>query len=126
MGYGPIDDSIVAAYERAMTRRGETVTFQRITGQAPNVTVTSAVVTALVMSYSPAGQILAVEPEGAVTLGDRMVIVLDRDLRQALFDLPVRKNDKVIVRDETLNIESVDPNKRGLAGAVELRAKGAQ
>jgi hypothetical protein len=122
----PLRAAATAAYHHSIWRRGEKVTFRRISGQAPNVQVFDAVVIAIVKSYQPRPSPMPVEPEGAITLGDKMVIVLDEDLRRQQFPLPLRKNDKVFVKGEWLNIERLDRSKRGVAGAIELHAKGAK
>lgn len=121
-----IEPSAVAGYRRALEARGEQVVFRRETGQAPNVQTVDAVVTAIVMNYQVEPTPMPVEPEGEVTLGDRMIIVLEADLRTREFPLPLRKNDKVFVKGEWLNIETLDPSKRGIAGAIEIHAKGAK
>lgn len=114
----------LAGYRRAIHARGEFVTVRRISGVAPNATVFNANVRAIVMDYKPQTPVMKVDPEGAVTLGARTIIVLDADLRDASYPLPISKNDKVVVRGEELNIMSVDPNTRNVAGAVEIVAEG--
>jgi hypothetical protein len=57
---------------------------------------------------------------------DRLIIVLSDDLAAKNFPLPLRKNDKALVQGEWLNIENLDPSKRGIAGAIEIHAKGAR
>lgn len=125
-----VDLSAQAAYRRAIARRGESVTFQRISGQAPNRTIlpapAGATVDCMVMNYMAAGDVMAVQPEGGISLGDRMIIVLADDLAHAGFPLPLRKNDKALVQGELLNIENLDPSKRGIAGAIEIHAKGSK
>jgi hypothetical protein len=124
------DPNAIQAYRRAIARRGESVTFQRITGQAPNVTIlpppNGATVQAIVMNYQVQPDVMRVDPEGGVTLGDRQIIVLADDLTAAGFPLPLRKNDKAIVQGEVLNVETLDPSKRGIAGAIEVHAKGSR
>ncbi len=114
----------VAAYRRALGVRGEPVTFRRVSGQAPNAASFDATVTAVVRDYQPQAPVMTIKPEGAVTLGARSIIVMDADLSQARFPLPLKKNDKVLVRGQWLNVESVDPSTRGYAGAWEIRAEG--
>jgi hypothetical protein len=118
------DANAVAAYRRALARRGEPVIVRRIDGTAPNTAVFDAAVTAIVMDYIPRTPVADFRPEGAVTLGARNIIVLTDDLDRARFPLPVAKNDKVVVRGEELNIVSVDPSKRGIAGALDIVAMG--
>jgi hypothetical protein len=82
------------------------------------------------MDYVAKQPVADVKPEGDITLGARNVILLEDDLRQKRFPLPVTKNDKVIVlgaegEDEELNIMEFDPNKRRIAGAIDIVAEGA-
>jgi hypothetical protein len=119
-----IDQTAIAGYRRAMARRGEPVIVRRVNGIAPNAAIFDANVTGIVMDYLAKGDVLTVQPEGGITLGARNVIVLESDLVAARFPLPVTKNDKVVVQGEELNIISVDPSKRGIAGALDIVAEG--
>ena len=128
-----IDTAINGAYERAFARLGVavSVTFKRVTGFAPNaVTTQSAAVMAVVRNYQPdttsvAQTGYATTKQGAITEGDRMIIVMVTDLQAAGFPLPLRKNDKVIMdTGDELNITDVDSWKRAAAGAIELKAAG--
>jgi hypothetical protein len=125
-----IDTNALEGYRRAIARRGESVTFQRITGQAPNVTVLpaggGATVQAIVTHYQPTSPIGGFAGPDAITEGDRSIIVLSDDLTAAGFPLPLQKNDKVVVQGELMNIERVDPSTRGIAGAWELVALGVR
>src|ERR1700676_1342592 len=126
------DPAIVAAYRRAFARLGLaiSVTFKRETGFAPNpVTTVTANVTAIVRDYapdptSPRQEGYPSTRMGAITEGDRMVIVMASDLQAAGFPLPIRKNDRVVIVDtgDELNIVDVDAYKRATAGAIELKA----
>lgn len=128
----PADRAIVAAYKRAFSRLGVTVnvTFTRITGVAPNKVPVSATVAAVVRNYMP--DTTEVEQTGisssklgAITQGDRLIIVMADDLASAGFPLPLAKNDKVTVpTGDQLTIVSVDAFVRSAAGAIELRATG--
>lgn len=124
------DPGIVAAYRRALARRGQPVLVRRVSGDAPNVATFDAAVTAVVMDYAPQGDVLAVKPEGGITQGDRLVILLTDDLAALQWPLPVQKNDKIVLLDdvgnevESLNVTKPDPYKRALGGAIELRAEG--
>ena len=132
-----IDQNIQDAYRRALQRRGRWVTVQRVSGNAPNATTFGATVKAMIEGYIPEKPVMDISPEGSITQGARRVIVLQDDLAQKRFPLPLQKNDKVIIADdvespsptallsgEKLNILSVDPFKRALAGAVEILAVG--
>lgn len=126
------DPAIVASYRRAIARAGlSAVTFKRITGFAPNTAVVSATVQAVVRDYNPdttsvAQTGYAATKLGAMTEGDRMIIVMATDLFDARFPLPLKKNDKVVIVEtgEELNITVVDASKRAVAGAIELKASG--
>ncbi len=127
----PADPSILAGYRRAFARRGQPVLVRRVSGDAPNVATFDAAVTAIVMSYTPQPDVMAVKPEGGITQGDRLVIVLADDLANERFPLPVAKNDKIVLLDpvsgvqgEVLNVTDPDPYKRALGGAIELKAEG--
>lgn len=121
-----LNTQMVAGYRNAINIRGQEVVFRRIVGQAPTVQNFDAIVQAIVQNYQVEPSLMPVEPEGSVTLGDKMILVLETDLRTQQFPLPLRKNDKVKVNDEWLNVETLDPNKRGLAGCVEVHAKGSK
>lgn len=131
------DPNALAGYRRAFLKRGQTVLVRRVSGAAPNSATFDARVTAIVMDYVPKSPVDNLQPEGAVTLGSRNVIVIADDLAQANFPLPVIKNDKIVINaveaqlgggskagDEELNIINVDPNKRGVAGAIDIVAEG--
>lgn len=124
------DPSILAGYRRALLRRGQPVLVRRVSGDAPNVATFDAAVTAIVMSYTPQPDVMAIKPEGGITQGDRMVIVIADDLATVRFPLPVIKNDKIVLLDasgnpvEVLNVTDPDPYKRALGGAIELKAEG--
>lgn len=126
-----VDANAQAGYRRAIARTGETVTFQRISGQSgqgAGATILpapdGATVQAIVNSFQVEAPVMGVKREGAITLADRRIIVLAEDLQEAGFPLPLRKNDRVVVQGETLNIETVDLSTRGFGGAIEAKAKG--
>lgn len=118
------DPNALASYRRAVARRGRTVTFRRIEGQAPNAAIFDATVSAIVEDYVPQGEVLPVKREGGVTQGARRITVIDADLTAKRFPLPLRKNDRAIVDGNSLNIAWVDPEKRAVAGASEMIAVG--
>ena len=102
------------------------VTFQRVTGAAPNVTIQSATVCALVRNYLPDGgaasqQGYAASQLGAVTVGERSFLVMASDLAAAGFPLPLQKGDNLLPADtgEKLTLTRVDAYKRAIAGAIE-------
>jgi hypothetical protein len=123
---------MVAAYDRALLKRGTQIILKRVTGFAPNPTASfSAWVVAMVTDYQPdttqpAQTGYAATKIGAITEGDRLVILMATDLANARFPLPVRKNDRIIIVDtgDELNVVDVDGFKRAVAGAIELKAAG--
>lgn len=123
------DPGIIAGYRRALARTGQQVTFIRANGFTPHVAEFSATVMARVMSYTPDSSVVgrtdfSANKLGAITQGDRKIIVLEADLADAHFPLPLRKHDKAVVNGETLDILQVDPNTREKGGAIELVAAG--
>ena len=131
------DPAILAAYRRAFARLGVSVqvTFTRNAGIAPNVLSTSVTVSAVVRNYLPDTEAVArtngsPTKQGAISQGDRILIVMAADLTNAnsAFPLPLKKNDKATLVDTgaELNIIAVDPEKRSAAGAIEIRAAGVQ
>jgi hypothetical protein len=118
------DPDAVEAYREAIAERGQRVIVRRVTGQAPNVGIFDADVGAIVMDYIAKPPVSTESPEGAVTLGARNIIVLEADLKAKHFPLPLAKNDKVIVDGEELNVMSADPNKKRIAGAIDIVAEG--
>lgn len=124
-----MDPGAISAYRRAIARTGQPVTFIRYQGVAPHVVTFSATVTARVTSYTPDSSVVgrtdfSANKLGAITQGDRKIIVLEADLAAAFFPLPLQKHDKAVVNGETLDILQVDPNTRQLGGAIELVAAG--
>jgi hypothetical protein len=127
----PIDNNVNAAYGRALLKTGQSVTVQRLTGTAPNVTIVSAVVIALVRDAAPDGQAASQAgysggQPGGITQTARQVILMSSDLAAANFPLPVQKGDKIILSStgEKLNVTEVDTGKRGIAGATQLTGAG--
>ena len=117
------------AYRRTLAAIGQPVTVIRNVGVAPNVTQISAVVQAIVQGYQPDGTSArrtdySDSRMGAITQGDRHIVVLADDLARANFPLPLAKNDKVLVAGELLNVTAVDPNTRYAVGAIDLVAAG--
>lgn len=126
------DPSIVAAYRSAFARLGMTVevTFTRITGVAPHKVPVSATVRAVVRNFMPntteveqTG--IADSKLGAISQGDRQMIVMAVDLAAKNFPLPLQKNDKVTLPSgEELTVTAVDAYTRAAADAIELKATG--
>lgn len=131
-----IDPSLQARTAAAIYARGETVTFSRWIGAPPSRTQSpagGATVTAMVATYR-ADTIAArsagysASNVGAITEGDRFLIVMSADLEAAGFALPVQKGDQVelSLTGETLTVSRSDAHKRQIAGAIEIWAVGAQ
>lgn len=130
------DPNVVAAYRRAFVRCGVPVTVTRLNGQSPNIAKFEVEVTAIVRNYTPdtttvAETGFAASKVGAITQGDRMVILIAEDLAGLNFPLPMKKNDRITVRDpitnatvDVLNVTEVDPLKRAVGAAIELKAAG--
>lgn len=127
-----VDPTIQAATRRALYRAsgGLQVTFSRITGVAPNATLVSATVTAVVRNYLIDTQEAAQEGFsgsmiGGITQGDRQILVMADDLAAHGYPLPVRKSDEIAVESgEKMNVTRVDALKRAIAGCIELVASG--
>ena len=105
---------------------GAQVTFQRVAGLAPNTTLVSATVTALVRNYMPDGVAESAggysgSQIGAISLGDRQILVMASDLEAQGFPLPLKKGDNALVADtgEKLKITRVDMTKRAIAACIE-------
>jgi hypothetical protein len=120
-----VDPSMLGAYRRAMKRRGVAIVMRRVSGDAPNASTFDAPVIVILTAYQPEQDVMAVKPEGGISQGLRSVIVLQDDLQDQRFPLPVQKNDKVVLdTGEVLNVTEVDPYKRALASAIELKVEG--
>ncbi|MFT4098623.1 MAG: hypothetical protein QM651_16010 [Rhodoblastus sp.] len=127
-----VDPTIQEATRRAIYRAsgGLQVTFTRQTGIAPAATFVAATVTALVRDYRIDTQEIAQEgfkptSPGAITQGDREILVMADDLATAGFPLPLLKGDNIVAETgERMNIVSVDARKRTIAGCIEIKASG--
>jgi head-tail adaptor len=116
---------------QTMTRRmiakasgGAQVTFQRSVGLAPNITIVSATVTALVKSAQPGGDAqkeAGYAGRGAPITTAREILVMADDLATQGFSLPLEMNDSALIIDtgERLKIIRVDMSKRAIAGCIE-------
>lgn len=124
------DPRMVTAYRRALALKGIPVVVTRVTGFAPNTVTFSSTLMAIVENYTPDSTAVAEtgfssSKVGAISQGDRMVILMSDDLVQQNFPLPLQKNDKIALpTGDVLNVEQVDSYKRALAGAIELKATG--
>ena len=130
----PLSTVAQSATRAAIALAGQPVTFQRVTGVAPNATLTpanGASVTAVVRDYvldttADAQAGYSASQPGAITQGDRLFIVMAADLAAAGFPVPVQKGDQILIAasGELLSVVRVDAGKRYLAGAVEIFAAG--
>jgi len=119
------DPSIVSAYRNAFARRAVPVVVERIIGFGASQTVIAATVPGVVQgntvstSASARTDYAATEP-GAISQGDREVLLLADDLEREAFPLPLAKNDRITLpgSSERLSISRLDPHTRALAGAI--------
>jgi hypothetical protein len=111
-----------------LQRTGQTVTFRRVTGQAPNTESTDATVTALFRTYKPSTPVGPAMHAAEISEGLREFIVLECDLIDANFPVPLAKNDRILLgfpdSGELFNIVEVDYGSRIFAGAIEGKAIG--
>lgn len=128
-------DRIWQGQHRAMIKMtGVAVTFRRLTGAAPNVTIVpagGAAVTAIVRGYRPDRNVASEGgyssgSVGALSMGDRQILVMADELTAAGFTLPLQKDDQVVITDtgEMLLIREPDSTKRAVAGCIEAWAVG--
>jgi len=121
-----VDLSAQQALRNMIAQIGETVTFQRVTGVAPNATLVSVTVGARVRGYAPESNEVAEtgyasSQMGSITQTDRKLVVVAADLAAAGFPMPPQKNDKIILADGTKgNVTEVDAHKRSFTGGIEL------
>ena len=128
------DISAQAAYIEAMSVVGQAVTFQRLVGVAPNVTISptgGAAVTCVVRDYivdttETAESGYSASSMGSITQGDRQILVMSADLSSAGFPLPLAKGDQAVIAatGEVLVITRVDAAKRIMAGCIEAFGTG--
>jgi hypothetical protein len=125
------DTAAVAALQMFLRMSGMSVTVQRVSGVAPNVTVVSCAVNARVMNLTAdttqtAQAGLGTSMMGVIEQGDRTVIVSAQDLSNAGFPLPVVRGDIVILPDssEMLNVLRVDAYTRRFCSGIVLMVVG--
>ncbi len=105
-------DSVKETYKRMIENHGEWIFLRRYLGSGNNRPKFEAKVRARVFDYTP------VELIGTIIQGDVKIILLTEDLETSQFDLPILKNDKVIVKGKEINIESVDKNTKRIQGEI--------
>lgn len=109
-----------AMYRRQIDRHGEPVLIRRIL-PAPAAAIEAQTRCRVLLSTPE-------EMVAGITSGDRRLIILAEDMEAAGWPSPVAKNDKIVLRGRTLNVQSVDDDKRRVAGvliAYEIVARGA-
>jgi hypothetical protein len=126
-----IDRAAEEFTRQGVHRRGIMVSFQRITGFAPNATILSADVMAIVESVLPDTEAESysghsARKPGSISQNDRAIIVMAGDLEAAGFPLPIVKGDKIVISmsGDKFSVTKVDSYKRAMAGAIELTATG--
>lgn len=126
-----IDAGLASSSSRAIRRVGQSVTFERSIGFAPNVTTISATVTAAIRGKTPdtvesrRSGYSASEP-GGLSETEREFLVMADDLDRAGFPLPLQRGDRLIIAEtsERLNIVRTDAGRRAIAGVIEVTAAG--
>lgn len=106
-------------YASEVSRRGEMVTLVR---DNDDDTVIKAQVRARVWGFAPN------ELVGDIDQGTRQLLILAEDVAASGFPLPIRKNDRILVRGNPLNIQSVDDSTHregGVLNAYYVIARGA-
>ena len=126
-----VDPALQAFTAQGVYRAGVAVTFLRTEGVSPNVTTTSAAVTAILRgaltdTTEEAQTGYSGSQLGAITQDDRQCIVMAADLCNAGFPLPVAKGDKIVetTSGEKFTITRVDAYKRALSGTIEIVCVG--
>lgn len=114
-------EDVKTSYRAMLGEVGQSVLIRRYTGTGANRPYFDAAVMARVMGYAPQ------EIVGTVVQGDRKLIVLAQDLIDAQFALPVKRNDKAVIRGVEVNIEAADDSTRRFGTeliAYELQVRG--
>jgi hypothetical protein len=106
-------------YANEMELRGESVTVGRYDATAHLIGFPAR---AKVIGYQPS------ELVGGINQGDRRVLLLAEDLETNGLVLPLRVNDRILVRGKALNVVSIDDSTHrnaGVLNAYDLRVTGA-
>jgi hypothetical protein len=109
---------LVSSTDRALDRNGETITLRRV---VPNGSPIDVQVRARVTGYAPE------ELVGGIMQGDRRVVLSASSVAASTFPLPIKPNDRIVVRGRLLNIQDVDESTCRIGGqlvAYEIRATG--
>ncbi len=126
-----IDPGLAASSKRAIQRVGQSVTFERITGFAPNVRTIRATVTAALHGKAPdtaeprASGYGSSQP-GGLSETERELLVMVSDLAAVGFPLPLQRGDKMTIAatSERLSVLRFDAGRRAIAGVIEITAAG--
>lgn len=126
-----IDKDVQRRHRADIARIGVAVTFQRVTGVAPQTTTLAANVTAIVRGtradrISPERANYGGMKPGGISQDEREVIVMADALSAARFPMPPRKGDRILIADggELFTVTRVDRFKRAMAGVIELFVSG--
>lgn len=108
-------------YRVQMDLHGEDISIRRYTGTTQARTHVDRPCRARVMGYSPD------ELTGAITQGDRKIIVLAEDLEGESPEFTITKSDRAVVRSTELAIMAVDDSTKRIGStliAYVLQARG--
>lgn len=125
----PRNQMHVAVARRAIARRAQTVTIERLSGVAPNVTSVSATVIASVTEVKAAPGFTDLDgkvPRGNVPQSRFEIVLLAPDLEAASFPMPPAKFDRVTLSSTgtKLTVDEVDAHKGAVGGLIYLCATG--
>lgn len=122
------DQNLKRSYGNWILKRGVSIEIRRVTGAAPNSVAISKSVLAIVQNFLPDSFAVARQGysgPGAISQGDRRIIVMADDLAATGFPLPIKKNDTVILdTGDKLNVTQADAQTRAMVGAIEIVAAG--
>jgi len=102
-----------AEYREAFTERGEKAAIRRYIGSTPDRFYNDYDVTAVPLSDSEAKELA-----GAVSQGDRFVLILAEELEEQSFPLPITVNDKLVLEGREQAIFKPDRFTRRIQGIV--------
>ncbi len=114
-------DAARAMYARLIASSGEEIKLRRYTGTGASRPFSDYSLRAKVAGYAPE------EIVGNIQQGDRNIVALAEDVFNAQFPVPVKLDDKVIVRGKELAILAVDDSTRRIGGeliAYQIQARG--
>lgn len=112
------DAVVVAEYRDALRVAGQPVSFTRTTGDDPRTAAFSATVWAQVQD------VVLQELGSGIAAERKRILALSADLARRGFPLPLRRGDTATIGGRVYHVESVDPDRRAYAGALEIVAAG--